>query len=121
MRGRLNPNVTSQESPCHGEKHPISDHSSATGVVCVLIAPPECVWSDLCDFFFAAQGRLVVSSHESARELKGAGVCKRDRRGEGGCATSEGANKKVTVENLLCGTNLLCYDRAALEERGVFT
>ena len=76
----------------------------------------------LCDFLSAAQGRLVVSSYESARELKGAGVCKRGRRGErGGCATSAEANKKVTAENLLCGTNLLCYDRAALEERGVFT
>ena len=75
VRGRLNPSVTSQESPRRDEQISKGDHSSATGVG-LLVSHPLFLLSLLCDFFVAAHGRLVVSSQESARELKGAGVCR---------------------------------------------
>ena len=58
--------------------------------------------SNLCDFFLAVQGRLVVSSHESARELKGTGICNCDRRGDRGLCDFERSKRKVTVEIRLC-------------------
>ena len=98
MRGRLNPSVTSQESPRHDEqiltRSLVRDRSSFS----VFFAPRGLlVVSTFAVLLAAVHGRSHLGSYGSACELKGAGACGDDEGEERGCAKTLTNERKETV------------------------
>ena len=99
MRGRLNPSVTSQESPRHDEqivtRSLVRDRSSFS----VFFAPRGLlVVSTFAVLLAAVHGQSYLGSYGSACELKGAGACGDDDGEERGRArTSENERKEAVV------------------------
>ena len=98
MRGRLNPSVTSQESPRHDEqiltRSLVRDRSSFS----VSFAPRGLlVVSTFAVLLAPVHGRSHLGSYGSACELKGAGACGDDDGEERGRARTSKSERKETV------------------------